>query len=191
MAALAYRNRVATALAALGIPADWPTQRELPLVIEARRLTPVGLGTDGRDKLLSYSAARAWRAMLAQATTDGIDLQLVSAFRSVEFQTALIGAKLQRGMALDEVLKVNAPPGYSEHHSGQALDLGTSNCAALDEAFEQTEAFAWLSSHAARFGFSLSYPRCNPQGFLYEPWHWRFGASPSSPARVKPEAPND
>ncbi len=176
MAAQAYRSRVNAALATLGIPAEWPAQCELPLVIEARRLTPVGLGTDGRDKLLSYSAARAWRAMQAQAMMDGIDLQLVSAFRSVEFQTALISAKLQRGMALDEVLRINAPPGYSEHHSGQALDIGTPGCAALDEAFEQTDAFAWLNAHAARFGFALSYPRGNRQGFLYEPWHWRFGS---------------
>ncbi|HEY1075208.1 MAG TPA: M15 family metallopeptidase [Fontimonas sp.] len=178
----AYRSRVEAALAALGIAADWPARHQLPLVIEARRLTPVGLGTDGRDKLLGYSAARAWRTMRAQAAADGVELQLVSAFRSVEFQTALIAAKLQRGMALDEVLRINAPPGYSEHHGGQALDIGTPGCAALDEAFELTPAFAWLNAHAPRHGFSLSYPRGNRQGFLYEPWHWCFGTRVSSPA---------
>ncbi len=171
----AYRHRVSTALAALGIPEDWPLQRQLPLILEARRLTPVGLGTDGRDKLLSHGAARAWRLLHAQATTDDIDLQLVSAFRSIDFQAALIRAKLERGMTLDEALRINAPPGYSEHHSGQAVDIGTTDCAALDEAFEQTAAFAWLNGNAARFGFALSYPRGNPQGFLYEPWHWCFG----------------
>ncbi len=171
----AYRQRIGAALDALGIAADWPQQRQLPLVLEARRLTPVGLGTDGRDKLLTQSTARAWRAMQAQSIKDGIDLQLVSAFRSVDFQTALIRARLERGMALEEVLRINAPPGYSEHHSGRAVDLGTANCAALDEAFEQTAAFAWLNENAARFGFSLSYPRGNRQGFQYEPWHWCFG----------------
>ena len=44
----------------------------------------------------------------------------------------------------------------------------------LDEAFESTAAYAWLAKHARRFGFSLSYPRGNPEGFLYEPWHWRY-----------------
>ncbi len=171
----AYRSRVTAALDALGIAADWPQLRQLPLILEARRLTPVGLGTDGRDKLLTQSAARTWRAMHAQSIKDGIDLQLVSAFRSVDFQAALIRAKLERGMALEEVLRINAPPGYSEHHSGRAVDLGTANCTALDEAFEQTTAFAWLRENAMRFGFALSYPRGNAQGFLYEPWHWCFG----------------
>lgn len=173
----AYRKRVGATLSALGIAADWPGQRGLQLIAEARNLSPVGLGSDGRDKLLTPGAARAWRALRAEATTDGIDLQLVSAFRSVEFQTALIRTKLQRGMPIDEVLRINAPPGYSEHHSGRAVDIGTTGCAALDEAFETTPAFAWLDRHAARFGFSMSYPRGNRQGFLYEPWHWCFRAA--------------
>jgi D-alanyl-D-alanine carboxypeptidase len=172
----AYRKRIGATLAALGIAADWPAQRGLELIGEARSLSPVGLGTDGRDKLLTPSAARAWRALRSATTNDGIDLQLVSAFRSVEFQAELIRAKLKRGMPLDEVLRINAPPGYSEHHSGRAVDVGTTGCAALDEAFENTAAFSWLDRNAARFGFSLSYPRGNPQGFLYEPWHWCFRA---------------
>lgn len=172
----AYRKRIGATLSALGIAADWPEQRGLELIAEARNLSPVGLGTDGRDKLLTPGAARAWRALRADATHDGIDLQLVSAFRSVEFQTTLIRAKLQRGMALAEVLRINAPPGYSEHHSGRAVDVGTTDCAALDEAFEATACFGWLDRNAMRFGFSMSYPRGNPQGFLYEPWHWCFRA---------------
>jgi zinc D-Ala-D-Ala carboxypeptidase len=72
------------------------------------------------------------------------------------------------------VLRINAPPGYSEHHTGRAVDLGTAGCAALDQAFAQTPAFAWLQRHAQRFGFYLSYPRDNAEGYLYEPWHWCF-----------------
>ncbi len=83
---------------------------------------------------------------------------LVSAFRSVEFQAALIRAKLARGQSIDAVLKVNAPPGYSEHHSGRAVDIGEAGCPALEDAFDQTAAFAWLVGHAAAFGFTMSYP---------------------------------
>lgn len=167
---------LAALLRDLGLDPAVIVARGLRPVAEARRLQPVGLGTDGRDKLLTPSAARAWRALRIKATNDGIDLQLVSAFRSVEFQTELIRAKLKRGMSLDEVLRINAPPGYSEHHSGRAVDIGTTGCAALDEAFETTAAFSWLDRNAARFGFSLSYPRGNSQGFLHEPWHWCFRA---------------
>ncbi|WP_428311288.1 M15 family metallopeptidase [Hydrocarboniphaga sp.] len=141
---------------------------------EAHRLTPVGLGTDGRDKLLIPAAARAWLSMREAAAGDGITLQLVSAFRSVEFQAALLRSRLAKGESVEMALKVNAPPGYSEHHSGRAIDIGTPGCGGLDEAFENTAAFAWLEREAARHGFTMSYPRDNPQGYLYEPWHWCF-----------------
>lgn len=169
-----YRARIRARLRALGIPPDLPHQRRLNLIAEAQRLAPVGLGTDGRDKLLTPVAARAWLAMHRHAAADGIELLLVSAFRSVDFQTALIQAKLDRGMSLAEILRVNAPPGYSEHHSGRAVDIGTSGVEALDEAFEGTEAFRWLQQHAARFGFRMSFPRDNSAGFMYEPWHWYY-----------------
>ncbi|MFC4250632.1 M15 family metallopeptidase [Sinimarinibacterium flocculans] len=166
--------RLRAAFDMLGIAPKQIRARGLKRHREARRLVPVGLGTDGRDKFLLKDAAQAWLAMREAAREDGIELLLVSAFRSIEFQTALIRAKLDRGLALDEVLRVNAPPGYSEHHSGRALDLGVAGRAALDEAFEHTAAFAWLRAHAHRFGFSLSYPRDNAQGYLHEPWHWCF-----------------
>ena len=42
----------------------------------------------------------------------------------------------------------------------------------MTEAFENTDAFAWLTAHAARFGFAMTLPRDNPHGLVYEPWHW-------------------
>ena len=171
----AYRARVATILSDLGITPERLAGRDLVLVPEARSLTPVGLGTDGRDKLLTPTAARAWQALRTAAADDGIELLLISAFRSVEFQAALLRAKLDRGMPLAEVLRVNAPPGYSEHHSGRAVDIGCAGTAALDEAFETTPAYAWLEAHATEHRFTLSYPRGNRQGYLYEPWHWCHG----------------
>lgn len=161
----------------LGITPEWLKARALPFHVEARHLTPVGLGSDGRDKLLHRPAARAWLKMHAAAAKDGIGLQLVSAFRSAAFQAALIRSKLLRGATLEEVLCVNAPPGYSEHHTGHAVDIGSADCGPLDEAFEHTAAFAWLVQHAGAFGFVMSYPRGNAQGFLYEPWHWCWRAS--------------
>lgn len=158
--------------AALGIRSADLKARRLRIVAEARRLVPVGVGTDGRDKFLAPVTARAWRSLCAAAARDGVVLELVSGFRSIAFQAALIRQKLARGDAIADILRINAPPGYSEHHSGHALDIGTPGCGVLDVAFEQTEAFAWLRQHAKTFRFHLSYPPDNPQGFLYEPWHW-------------------
>ena len=113
------------------------------------------------------------------AANDNILLQMVSAYRSIEHQAAIIRRKLEQGLALDEILKVLAPPGYSEHHSGSAIDIGSPDSLPLDEQFETIPAYHWLSANANRFGFFLSFPRDNVFGYIYEPWHWRYFASPS------------
>jgi D-alanyl-D-alanine carboxypeptidase len=171
-------QRIEQALLVTGIDPKSLAARKLKPCAEATTLVPVGLGTDGRDKFLMPRAAQGWHAMRSAAVDAGVKLLLVSAFRSIEFQTVLIRNKLQKGAALDEILKVNAPPGYSEHHGGCAIDIGTPESAPLEEAFETTPAFAWLQANAARFGFTLSYPRGNPQGYLYEPWHWCHRRTP-------------
>ncbi len=110
--------------------------------------------------------------MHATAADDGIELQLVSAFRSASYQLEILRRKCDRGQSMDEILKVSAAPGYSEHHSGRVVDLTTPGYAALEEAFENSAAFAWLIRNANDHGFHLSYPRENPHGIAYEPWHW-------------------
>jgi D-alanyl-D-alanine carboxypeptidase len=110
--------------------------------------------------------------MRRAAAASMIELQLVSAFRSIDYQLGLLERKLQRGQAIDAILAVSAAPGYSEHHSGRALDLTTPGFAVLEEDFEKSPAFAWLQRHAVEHGFHLSFPRGNPHGVIYEPWHW-------------------
>lgn len=168
----ASRARMLALWAELGIVPATVAARRLPLHAEAQRLQPVGIGSDGRDKMLVPGAAKAWSAMLAAARADGIELLLVSTFRSLDFQASLIRNKLAKGRAIDEILTVNAPPGCSEHHTGRAVDIGVAGCPPLEEAFDQTEAYRWLTQHAAEFGFVMSYPRDNAEGYLYEPWHW-------------------
>jgi D-alanyl-D-alanine carboxypeptidase len=167
-------RRIGQALADLGIAPSLPRQRGLTAFPEAGRLVCAGIGTDGRDKFLTPAAAVAWATMVRSARNAGVQLELISAFRSYDFQRALLRGKLAKGRTLDEILRVNAPPGYSEHHTGRAVDIGTPGCAPLDEAFENTAAFRWLARRAGRFGFRLSYPRGNAEGYLYEPWHWRY-----------------
>ena len=112
--------------------------------------------------------------MRSAAEADGVRLDLVSAFRSVDYQAGLLRRKLERGLSMGEILEVSAAPGFSEHHSGRALDLTTPGAPVLETGFEDTGAFRWLSSNATGFGFHLSYPRNNRHGVLYEPWHWCF-----------------
>ena len=161
-------------LAELGIDPGVLTERGLARCDEARELALAETGGDGREHRLVPDAAQAWRRMKAAAAADGVPLEIVSAFRSIERQAEIIRSKLKAGQSLATILTVSAVPGYSEHHTGRAVDLTTPGFAALEEEFEMSPAFAWLSRHAGQFGFRLSYPRDNPYGYCYEPWHWCF-----------------
>ena len=129
---------------ALGVPANHGGSRKLKRVREATSLTFVGADTQGRPQWLTPRTARAWTRMRDAAARDDITLEIVSAFRSVEYQLGIIQRKVERGLSMEEILLVSAAPGYSEHHSGRAFDLTTPNFAALEEEFEKSPAFAWL-----------------------------------------------
>ncbi len=160
----------------LGIPDDYGSDGQKPAYREATDLVEVGENPVGRMQRLSVATAAAWRDMQQAAAADGVELVLVSGYRSFEYQAGLIRKKLESGQSLGDILAVNAAPGFSEHHTGRAIDIATPGPEPLTEAFEQTAAFAWLSQNASRFGFSMTYPRDNPQGFIYEPWHWAKSA---------------
>jgi zinc D-Ala-D-Ala carboxypeptidase len=137
-------------------------------------LAVVQVDEDGRVYELVAEAAEAWGAMQNAALADGIELLMVSAFRSVARQWEIIRGKFLRGLGAEDIFAVSAPPGFSEHHTGRAVDISTPGFAALEEEFEESAAFAWLCENAERFGFSMTYGRGNEYGFLYEPWHWVF-----------------
>jgi D-alanyl-D-alanine carboxypeptidase len=121
---------------------------------------------------LTPEAADRWRRMGAAAVNDGIRLLIVSGFRSFEYQAQLIRKKLAAGQTIGEILQVNAAPGFSQHHTGMAVDVASPGSRPLTEDFDGSDAFRWLVGNAGRFGFSMTYPRDNPWGFVYEPWHW-------------------
>jgi hypothetical protein len=156
----------------LGVPGTYANQHQLTWIDEPARLHYAGRDYVGRTLWLQHGAMQAWQAMRRAANEGGIRLEAVSGFRSIGYQSGILRRKLDRGMSIEQVLSINTAPGYSEHHSGRAVDIGTPGCAPAEEAFETTPAFAWLRQHAAQFGFRMSYPRGNPHGVIYEPWHW-------------------
>lgn len=159
-------------LHALGVPADYGERHGLALVPEPATLWFAGFDRYRRPLWMEASAGHAWRRMQGAARADEVVLEAISAFRSHDYQLGIFRRKLARGLALQDILSVNAAPGFSEHHSGRALDISCPGQAAAEESFENTAAFAWLGANAGRFGFVLSYPRDNPHGIVHEPWHW-------------------
>ncbi len=127
--------------------------------------------------------ADAFRTMQQAALRSGVRLVPLSGFRSLKQQQDIyFGVKSDRNQSVQERAKVSAPPGYSEHHTGFALDIGDGDRpdTNVEPGFDQTAAFRWLKDNANRFNFEMSFPRGNAQGVSYEPWHWRFVGDPDS-----------
>jgi D-alanyl-D-alanine carboxypeptidase len=140
----------------------------------AAELEPLSM--DGNIRLRTV-AATAFESMVAAAQADGVSIIPISGFRSVaDQQHVFFDVKAERGQDATKRAEVSAPPGYSEHHTGYAIDLGDANApdTNLSTSFEETAAFQWLKANAARYNFELSFTKNNPQGVSYEPWHWRF-----------------
>lgn len=156
----------------LGIPADHGQDGMPPFYAETDDLIDVGPNLVGRMQQLTPAAAARWQQMVELAGDDGVRLLIVSGFRSFEYQAQLIRKKLVAGLAIEEILQVNAAPGFSQHHTGVAVDIATPGSRPLTEEFADSNAFAWLSDNALQFGFSMTYPPDNQYGFIYEPWHW-------------------
>jgi len=159
-------------LAEFGVSVEALRARGLVRCAEAPVLAVAEVGADGREHRLTPSAARAWQRLKAAARDAGETLLIVSAFRSIERQAEIVRGKLRAGQPIDTILEVSAFPGFSEHHTGRAVDVSVPGCRPLTTEFEQTAAFRWLAANAEGFGFRLSYPRGNAFGYQYEPWHW-------------------
>jgi D-alanyl-D-alanine carboxypeptidase len=166
------RRKVEEALRAIGASTRLPAERNLPLFEDAPDLVLAHTSQSGREHFLVPEAASQWIRMRQAAESENIVLVMISGFRSFDRQLQLIRTRLDRGETVARILDVMAPPGCSEHHTGRAVDIGTPGCEPLSEAFEETDAFRWLDENAADFRFRMSYPRENPMGFRYEPWHW-------------------
>tara|TARA_Y100000817_G_scaffold314836_1_gene315416 strand:+ start:4884 stop:5459 length:576 start_codon:yes stop_codon:yes gene_type:complete len=123
---------------------------------------------------LDSLAAIAFLKMEKHAAKDSIKFRVASAFRTVDRQSKIINRKLKKGIPIESILKENTLPGFSEHHSGKAIDFLSDNSYSLSVEFEKTKTFKWLTQNADKYGFYLSYPKNNKDGIMYEPWHWMY-----------------
>ncbi|MEE1026291.1 MAG: M15 family metallopeptidase [Acutalibacteraceae bacterium] len=142
--------------------------------IEATYARDVGMLYDARA--VSYL-----NAMCAAAERDGINLLVISSFRTNERQTVLFNNQVTKQRAIhpelseEEIKKlagtISAYPGTSEHEVGLAVDFNS-----VEESFENTPEFQWLKTNAQSYGFILRYAKEKQDitGVIYEPWHYRY-----------------
>ena len=162
---LVYMTNIKSTLATYGLSV--PTDKKIQY--ESCNLISIG-----KNLKLDSVAAEAFFNMKKEAKKDLIEFRVASAFRSFEHQSRIINKKLKRGRSIESILKENTLPGYSEHHTGYALDFLSKGAYSLSVDFEKTDTFKWLIKNANQYGFYLSYPKGNHNGIMYEPWHWAF-----------------
>lgn len=170
----AYKRAIARVNERLGIPEDYGERAGLEIQVENRGVVPAWIDEGQGVFFLSSEARDAWYRMNAAAMMDGVVLTLISAYRPVERQIRIIRERLSDGQPIADILETSAAPGYSEHHTGDAIDLNTNGTEPFSRDFAETDAYQWLQDNASRFCFELSYPEDNGKEVRFEPWHWRF-----------------
>jgi len=122
---------------------------------------------------------KSLKDMKDAAERDGIYLVFLSGYRSIKLQKQIFySLKSIRNQIASERARVSAPPGYSEHSTGFAIDIGDAYAreADFEKSFENTTAFKWLKKNAAKYHFRLSFDK-KQDSVDYEPWHWRYEGS--------------
>ncbi|PID19701.1 MULTISPECIES: M15 family metallopeptidase [unclassified Sporosarcina] len=125
----------------------------------------------------SEEAREAYNEMEAAAVTSGINLHAFSTYRSYEYQVTLYNRYVERD-GQEAADRYSARPGYSEHQTGLAFDIGEVNHERhwASNSFGDTEAAKWLAANAHKYGFILRYPEGKEEvtGYMHESWHYRY-----------------
>ena len=126
----------------------------------------------GYNKGIKKVAKKQMKKMLAAIKKDGCGtVKIKSGFRSYKTQAKIFARYTRQEGSAEAANRYSARPGYSEHQSGYAYDIGK-----ISKSFAKTKAFTWLQEHAHEYGFIMRYPKDKEEitGYIYEPWHYRY-----------------
>ena len=153
------------------------------------RSTPVFYG---KNHKMQKEVHKAFQLMQAKALKSGIQLKVVSSYRSYEHQKQIWTRKYHRFIkegltpkqAIYKIIEYSTIPGTSRHHWGTDIDIIDGNPiepsdVLEEEHFEGNGVYVnlkkWMDVHASEFGFCLVYTDVeNRKGFKYEPWHYSY-----------------
>lgn len=118
----------------------------------------------------------AYTQMFEDGAAEGLNFELVSGFRSYDYQAELYNNYVSRD-GKEAADRYSAEPGHSEHQTGLAIDVGSYDSAVLlQTSFEYTPEFQWMKDVAHEYGFIIRYMKGKEDitGYMYEPWHLRY-----------------
>lgn len=123
-----------------------------------------------KDLALTKTAEQALQQMALAAKQDGVTLLVSSSYRSYMYQKNLFD-RYTRESGEKEAERFSARAGTSQHQLGTVVDFGS-----ISDAFAQTRAGKWMLQNAAKYGWSLSFPKGYEAvtGYVWESWHYRY-----------------
>ncbi len=132
-----------------------------------------------KDMVFDERALSSLEEMCEAALKDGVKLTIGSAYRTYSYQNGLYERKVnqytQKGYSEQEAMQtaatIVARPGTSEHNIGLAVDFTP-----IDDSFETTKQYKWLSENAEKYGFIQRYKKAKSEitGIVNESWHYRY-----------------
>ncbi|SHO49575.1 M15 family metallopeptidase [Desulfopila aestuarii] len=166
------------------IPRPWVGNRisapSLPM--SAFKMIPVDHTRDSTHIYVVTETHRALVKLLEAAKEDGIVLRIESGYRSPGYQKKIFSRMLDEGRQFEDIIRYVAPPGYSEHALGTAVDFYPSNW-----EFARLPDYSWLQKHASQYGFTETYPEHNSKHYPWEAWHWTYHKETETAATKQPE----
>ena len=150
------------------IPAPWKGNRLVApkLTFESFGRIPAKFSKNNSRLYIRAEALPDLVKMLTAAENDGVLIQVESAYRSASYQKKIFRRMLSEGRKFEDIVRYVAPPGYSEHMLGTAVDFSPSNW-----RFADTDQHRWLLENAHRFGFENTYPEISETNMPWEAWH--------------------
>ena len=133
------------------------------------RQIPVKYSWNNSKLYIVVKAHAALVEMLARAEEDGVLLKVESGYRSEGYQKSIFKRMIAKGRTFDDIVRYVAPPGYSSHVFGTAVDFYPSNW-----RFADTPEYKWLQENGGRFNFEETYSRANGLKMPWEAWHWNY-----------------
>lgn len=166
------------------VPPPWSGNRQFPTSRQLDELRQIPVEFTYQESKI-YILAQAYPAlvrMLEQARLEGVIIEVESAYRSINYQTQIFMRMLEKGRTFDDIIRYVAPPGYSQHMLGTALDFFPSNW-----EFAESEQYLWLQENAKKFGFEETYSKNNRFLMPWEAWHWNYVGEPEIPEHTVAE----
>lgn len=143
---------------------------KLPDNYEIDDLVTLDKEYSSRGEKIREIAYKDLKVMFDKAREDGINLNVISGYRTSEKQNTLFKNSVKKN-GIEHALMYSAKMGHSEHQLGLAIDINTTQ-----ESFKNTNEYKWLKNNSYKYGFIERYKenKENITGFAYEPWHYRY-----------------